>query len=108
MPSGFSSRINGIHSMDGELKEAFYPMSISFTLESELDIGRGDLISKPNNKPKIGQDNDLWLCWFSAFFVGSNKSFIKLFLSLKSLSNLTVSLASVLSFVGLLISPSMI
>ncbi len=66
MPSGFSSRIKGIHSMDGELKEAFYPMSISFTLESELDVGRGDVISKPNNKPNIGQDIDLMLCWFSA------------------------------------------
>ncbi len=65
MPSGFSSRIKGIHSIDGELEEAFYPLSVSLTLEKELDISRGDLISKPNNKPQIGQDIDLMLCWFS-------------------------------------------
>lgn len=65
MPSGFSSRIKGIHSIDGELEEAFYPLSVSLTLENELDISRGDLISKPNNKPQIGQNIDLMLCWFS-------------------------------------------
>ena len=65
MPSGFSSRIKGIHSIDGELEEAFYPLSVSLTLENELDISRGDLIAKPNNKPQIGQDIDLMLCWFS-------------------------------------------
>ncbi len=65
MPSGFSSRIKGIHSINGDLDEAFSPLSVSVTLEDELDISRGDVLAKPNNKPRVGQDIDIMLCWFS-------------------------------------------
>ncbi len=65
LPSGFTSRIKGIHTIDGDLDEAFSPMSVAVTLEDELDISRGDLIAKPNNHPKITQDLELMVCWFS-------------------------------------------
>ena len=65
LPSGFTSRIKGIHTMDGDLDEAFYPQSVSITLDDEIDISRGDMIVKPQNQPKVGQDLDLMLCWFS-------------------------------------------
>ena len=51
--------------MDGDLDEAFYPQSVSITLDDEIDISRGDMIVKPQNQPKVGQDLDLMLCWFS-------------------------------------------
>jgi sulfate adenylyltransferase subunit 1 len=65
LPSGFTSAVRKVHTMDGELPEAFYPMSVSLTLEDEIDISRGDMIAKPHNLPHIGQDIDLMLCWFS-------------------------------------------
>ncbi len=38
-------------------------MSVSITLEDGIDIGRGDMIVRPNNKPKILQDIEVMLCW---------------------------------------------
>ena len=53
MPSGFTSRIKSIDTFDGELKEAFAPMSISITLEDDIDVSRGDMIVKVKNKSLV-------------------------------------------------------
>jgi sulfate adenylyltransferase subunit 1 len=66
MPSGFTSRIKGIHTMEGELEEAFSPMSCAITLEDEIDISRGDMIVKPNSPPTPTQDVEAMICWFSS------------------------------------------
>jgi sulfate adenylyltransferase subunit 1 len=66
LPSGFSSKIKAIHTMDGELEEGFTPMSVAMTLEDEIDISRGDMIVKPNNPPAPRQDVEAMICWFSA------------------------------------------
>ena len=63
LPSGFTSKIKTIETIDGQLEEAFPPMSITITLEDNIDISRGDMIVKPNNQPKVGQDIDLMICW---------------------------------------------
>lgn len=65
LPSGFTSRIKSISTMDGELDEAFPPMAVALTLEDEIDISRGDMIAKPNNQPKSEQDIDLMICWLN-------------------------------------------
>ena len=64
LPSGFSSRIKGIHTFDGDLDEAFGPMSVTMTLEDEIDISRGDMIVKKNNPPDVSQDLEAMICWF--------------------------------------------
>jgi len=66
MPSGFTSTIKAIHTMDGELEEAYAPMSCAMTLEDEIDISRGDMIVKPNSPPEPTQDIDAMICWFSS------------------------------------------
>ncbi|WMN12339.1 sulfate adenylyltransferase subunit CysN [Marivirga salinae] len=65
LPSGFTTRIKSIETMDGELKEAFPPMSVAMTLEDEIDISRGDMLAKVNNQPTIGQDIELMVCWLN-------------------------------------------
>ena len=65
LPSGFSSKIKSIETIDGPLDEAFPPMSVTITLEDNIDISRGDMIVKPNNQPKIGQDIELMICWLN-------------------------------------------
>jgi len=65
LPSGFTTRIKGIHEFENELEEAFSPMSVALTLEDEIDISRGDMIVKPNNKPHVDQDVEAMICWFS-------------------------------------------
>lgn len=63
LPSGFTSKIKTIE-LDGEqLQEAFSPMSITMTLEDDIDIGRGDMIVKENNVPVQSQDLDAMICW---------------------------------------------
>jgi len=64
LPSGFTSRIKSIDMMKESVQEAFSPMSVTITLEDEIDISRGDMIAKPNNAPKPTQDLDVMLCWF--------------------------------------------
>ena len=63
MPSGFTSKIKTIDTLDGSLEEAFAPMSVSITLEDDIDISRGDMMVKPNNKPQASQDIEVMLCW---------------------------------------------
>src|SRR5271156_1960762 len=64
LPSGFTTRIKSINTMNDDVKEAFSPMSIAMTLEDEIDISRGDMIAKPNNMPTATQDLEVMLCWF--------------------------------------------
>ncbi len=64
LPSGFTSKIAKIDSFDGELKEAFPPQSVTILLEDDIDISRGDMLVRTNNKPNIEQDIELMLCWF--------------------------------------------
>ncbi len=65
LPSGFTSTIESIRTMDQQLKEAFPPMSVVMTLNDEIDISRGDMIVRTNNQPHIGQDIELMVCWLS-------------------------------------------
>ena len=65
LPSGFSSKIRSIHTYDGPIEEAFPPMSVTLLLEDDLDLGRGDMIVRPQNQPEVSQDIDLMICWFS-------------------------------------------
>ena len=65
LPSGFGSTIKSIDTYDGEVAEAFAPMSVTITLEDDIDISRGDMIVRQNNQPEITQDLDVMLCWLN-------------------------------------------
>jgi sulfate adenylyltransferase subunit 1 len=66
LPSGLESRISGIHTLTGELEEAFPPMSVTITLEDDIDISRGDMLVRSENRPDGQQDLDVMLCWLNA------------------------------------------
>ncbi len=63
LPSGFYSKIKAIYNFDEQLEEAFVPMSVTMTLEDDLDISRGDMLVRANNQPQATQDIDLMICW---------------------------------------------
>ncbi len=65
LPSGFTSRIKAIELNGVPMAEAFAPMSVTMTLEDEIDISRGDMLVKVNNRPNEEQDIDLMVCWMS-------------------------------------------
>lgn len=78
MPSGFTSKIKSIHLGDQVIDQAFAPMSVTITLEDEIDISRGDIIAKPNNHPQSEQDVDLMICWMNQKSVNLNtKLFVR-------------------------------
>jgi len=66
LPSGLESIISGIHTLTGELDEAFPPMSVTITLEDDIDISRGDMLVRSENRPDGQQDLDVMLCWLNA------------------------------------------
>tara|TARA_B100000809_G_scaffold266666_1_gene330594 strand:- start:2552 stop:3808 length:1257 start_codon:yes stop_codon:yes gene_type:complete len=65
MPSGFTSTIKSIDTFEGELKEAYAPMSVSITLTDDIDVSRGNMIVKTTNQPKAIQEFDTMLCWLN-------------------------------------------
>ena len=75
LPSGFTSRIKSIELGGEKIAEAFAPMSVTMTLEDEIDISRGDVIAKPNNHPQLEQDLDIMICWMNQRPVSLNTKF---------------------------------
>ncbi len=70
LPSGFSARVKSIHpmnelSIEKTIEEAFSPMSVTMTLDTDIDISRGDMIVRENNVPNVSQDIDIMICWMS-------------------------------------------
>ena len=65
LPSGFSSTVKSIDTYDGQIAEAFSPMSVCLTLTDDLDISRGDMIVRENNKPISEQNISLMICWMN-------------------------------------------
>jgi sulfate adenylyltransferase subunit 1 len=65
LPSGFTSKIKSIDTYEGPIEEAFAPMSVTITLENDIDISRGDMLVRAHNQPEIGQDIEVILCWLN-------------------------------------------
>jgi bifunctional enzyme CysN/CysC len=65
LPSGLTSRIAGIDTYEGEIEEAYPPQSVTLRLEDNIDVSRGDMICRPENRPKEARDIDAMVCWMS-------------------------------------------
>lgn len=65
LPSGMPTKIASIDTADGQLDEAYSPMSVTVRLEDDLDVSRGDMICRPNNQPEVTQDIEAMISWMS-------------------------------------------
>jgi bifunctional enzyme CysN/CysC len=65
LPSGFTTRIAAIDTFDGPVEEAAPPTSVVLRFEDDLDISRGDMVSRPHNQPMVGHDIDAIVTWMS-------------------------------------------
>ena len=65
LPSRKTSKVKEIVTMDGNLEEAHAPLSVTLTLEDEIDISRGDMIVRPGNLPKQEQKFDAMIVWMA-------------------------------------------
>jgi hypothetical protein len=66
LPSGRRSRIESIVTYDGELAEAFAPMSVTLKLEDEIDISRGDMLVHEENLPHVAKRFEATVVWMHA------------------------------------------
>ena len=74
LPSGFTTRIHGVETAGTPIAEAFAPMSVTLLLDDDVDISRGDMICRPNNRPAVAQDIEAMLCWMSSDQVLTRRS----------------------------------
>jgi sulfate adenylyltransferase large subunit len=63
LPSGARTRVAGIDTEDGELEEAFPPLSVTLRLEDDVDISRGDLLAHPDDAPQTLRELEATVCW---------------------------------------------
>ena len=69
-PSGVTSKVSGIDTFNGKLEpegrqRAFAPMSVTLRLEDEIDISRGDIISKVSQPLQTSRHIETMVVWMS-------------------------------------------
>jgi sulfate adenylyltransferase large subunit len=65
LPSGLTTRIAKIDTLDGELEEAVAGMSVTLLIEDELDVSRGDIICHPDGAPQLAREFEATVCWMA-------------------------------------------
>ena len=65
LPSGRRSRVKSIETFDGRLDEALAPMSVTLTLEDEVDISRGDMLVSAQKPPDAARQFDASVVWMN-------------------------------------------
>ncbi len=76
LPSEQKSRVKSIVTFDGDAPEAFAPMSVTVTLEDEIDLSRGDMLVSPASPPRVSRHFDAMVVWFNAEATEPGKSYL--------------------------------
>src|SRR5665213_3455791 len=76
LPSEQKSRVKAIATFDGDAPEAFPPMSVTVTLEDEIDLSRGDMLVSPKQPPRVSRHFDAMVVWFNAEAAEPGKSYL--------------------------------
>src|SRR5579863_6649853 len=76
LPSERKSRVKSIATFDGDAPEAFPPMSVTVTLEDEIDLSRGDMLVSPAHPPHVSRRFDAMVVWFNAEAAEAGKSYL--------------------------------
>ena len=75
LPSGKKSHVKSIVTYEGEIDYAFPPMSVTITLEDEIDVSRGEMLVHPDNLPMVGRNFEAMLVWMDEEKMDMEKSF---------------------------------
>ncbi|MFE7742277.1 adenylyl-sulfate kinase [Nocardia sp. NPDC057455] len=65
LPGGKKSTITAIEDPTGPVTEAFPPMSVQVALADDIDISRGDMITRVDNQPRATREFDATICWMT-------------------------------------------
>ena len=63
LPSGKTSTVKSVVTMDGELDEAVAGQSITITLEEEIDCSRGDVLATADDPPEVADQFETTIVW---------------------------------------------
>ncbi|MDI6838865.1 MAG: sulfate adenylyltransferase subunit CysN, partial [Rhizobiaceae bacterium] len=63
--SGRASTVKSIVTYDGELEEAGAGQAVTLTLNDEIDISRGDMLSAVNDRPEVSDQFSAHLIWMA-------------------------------------------
>jgi len=63
LPSGLTTTITGIDTPLGPRESAEPGEAVTLLLADDLSITRGDMICRPNNRPRASQELEAMLCW---------------------------------------------
>jgi len=76
LPSRQTSRVKEIVTFDGNLEEAFAPLSVTLTLEDEVDASRGDMFVRPGNLPRTADTFDAMIVWMNQDAMVPGKTYL--------------------------------
>jgi sulfate adenylyltransferase large subunit len=76
LPSGRRTRVRSIVSYDGDLPEAFAPMSVTVQLEDEIDLTRGDMLVSPEDGPRMSRRFRAMVVWLHATPLETGRTYL--------------------------------
>jgi bifunctional enzyme CysN/CysC len=65
LPSGKTSTVSRLVTLDGDLDEAFAGQSITICLADEVDCSRGDVIAIADNPPEVADQFEATIVWMA-------------------------------------------
>ena len=76
LPSGRTSKVRSITTWEGDLAEAYAPMSVTVTLEDEIDISRGDMLVDPARMPHVSRRFGAHVVWMSDAALATGRPYL--------------------------------
>jgi len=76
LPSGRQTRVRSIVTPEGELTEAFAPMSVTVCLDEEVDVSRGDMLVSPDDPPARAQRFEATLVWMNEKAAAADRPYL--------------------------------
>ncbi len=76
LPSERETTIKEITLGDQKLEKAFPPLSVTMTLEDDIDLSRGGMLVRANNQPEKTNLIDARICWLDSKSLNPSSRFI--------------------------------
>jgi len=66
LPSGRESEVDRVVAFAGDLEVAVAGQSVTLTLTDEIDVGRGDVIAKADDRPGVADQFEVTIVWMAS------------------------------------------
>jgi len=76
LPSRQRTRVASIDTFEGSVESAASPLSVTLTLEDEVDVSRGDMLVRPDSVPSVGNRFEATLVWMHQKPLDLEKSYL--------------------------------